>query len=71
MNNKHHSDETKQKLSKMKQGTHPKTEFTPKPCRCIETGIIYPSTCEAKRQTKINHIDACCRGERKTAGGYH
>lgn len=25
---------------------------------------------EAKETLKINHISACCRGERKTAGGY-
>lgn len=30
----------------------------------------YRSAIEAKRQTSINHISACCRGERKTAGGY-
>lgn len=30
----------------------------------------YFSTQEAKRETGISHIDTCCRGERKTAGGY-
>ena len=43
-----------------------------KPIRCIETGIIYPSTHEAGRQTGINqsHISHCCNGKRKTAGGF-
>ena len=41
--------------------------------KCLETGIIYNSACEASRQTKIQRGDICrcCRGERKTAGGYH
>ena len=71
MTNKKHSEETKTKLSKLKKGTHPKTQWPAKKVLCIETNIIYESTCEAKRQTGIGHIDACCRGERLTAGGYH
>lgn len=37
---------------------------------CIETGMIYPSTSEAGRQTKISqsNISACCRGQRQSAG---
>ena len=40
---------------------------------CIETGIIYESLSEAARQTKIDKssISKCCRGKRKTAGGFH
>ena len=30
----------------------------------------WPSTAEAVRVLGIHHIDACCRGIRKTAGGY-
>lgn len=30
----------------------------------------YPSVMEAERQTGIRHISECCRGERRTAGGY-
>ena len=30
----------------------------------------FHSTREARRQTGIYHIDACCRGEREIAGGY-
>lgn len=40
---------------------------------CIETGIIYPSMQEVERLLKIHnsHICDCCKGRRKTAGGYH
>lgn len=43
------------------------------PVLCIDTGIVYPSMCEAERQTGIHHqsISACCNGKRKSAGGYH
>jgi len=36
------------------------------------TGFIHPSASEASRVTGINrgHICECCRGERRTAGGY-
>lgn len=44
-----------------------------KAVRCIETGVIYPSTREASRQTKISltSISYCCNGKLKTAGGLH
>lgn len=40
---------------------------------CLETGLIYKSTRDAERLTKISHscISASCRGVRKSAGGYH
>lgn len=40
---------------------------------CIETGIIYESLREAGRQTATcnGDISKCCRGLKKTAGGYH
>lgn len=41
-----------------------------KPCRCIETNVIYPCTAEATRQTGITHIVDVCLGKRKRAGGY-
>ena len=41
--------------------------------RCIETGVIYKSVIEARRQTNIDDssISKCCRGIYKTSGGYH
>ena len=46
---------------------------TSKPVICIEIGIVYSSTKEAERQTGIHNgsIGHCCRGEYKTAGGFH
>ena len=41
------------------------------PVRCIETGVIYPSICEAVRQTGIRNIGECCRGNRRKAGKLH
>lgn len=40
---------------------------------CIETQVRFKSVSDAHRQTGINlgHIASVCRGERKTAGGFH
>lgn len=40
---------------------------------CVETGAIYDGMRDAERATGVyyTHISACCRGHRKTAGGYH
>ena len=56
---KKHSDESASKIV---------SQFTLKG----ELIKIYPSTHEAERQTGINNnsISLCCRGKRKTAGGY-
>lgn len=47
--------------------------FKEKPVLCVETGVVYRSACEASRQTGAPHgnISTCCRGKRKTTGGYH
>lgn len=39
---------------------------------CIETGVIYESTSDASRKTGLSqsNISECCRGIRKTTGGY-
>lgn len=44
-----------------------------KPVKCIETGEIYYGIHEASKQTNISYqnIWKVCKGERKTAGGYH
>lgn len=42
-----------------------------KKVRCIETGEIYFGAAEAERITGIKHINCCCRGARRTAGGFH
>lgn len=40
---------------------------------CIETGIIYKNSVDAGEKLNIipNNIRECCRGIRKTAGGFH
>ena len=43
------------------------------PVVCVETGIVYSSSHDAFRDTGIQqgNINACCRGTRKKAGGFH
>ena len=71
MYGKHHSDETKEKIS-LALKNHPNTS---KKVLCIETNIIYNSTREAERLTGINHSSisqaANPKGKQKTAGKYH
>ena len=44
-----------------------------KPVLCVELNITYQSAREAMRQTGIgcSKIGECCKGKRKTTGGYH
>lgn len=45
-----------------------------KPVKCLETGIIYPSSAEASRQNppvRQGNIILCCQGKNKTACGKH
>lgn len=69
MYGKHHTEETKQKISKA-LSNHPNTS---KRVLCIETGIAYPSSREIERQFKIPHysINQVCNGKQKTAGKLH
>lgn len=61
--NKELSDETKKKISNANS----------KHIRCVETGVIYKSATLAQNETGVYRtgISAVCRGNRKTAGGYH
>lgn len=79
---RHHSEETRQKMSKSHKGVNtwakgckkPETaERQSKPVVCIETKVIYHSGKDASEKTGVNHshIFQCCKGKRKTAGGYH
>ena len=60
---KHRTNETKNKLM-LKNGIK---------IKCVEKNIIYNSMSEAERMTGIpnSNISKVCKGERKTAGGYH
>ena len=44
-----------------------------KPVMCVETGKIFESATAASKEMSCghSHISACCRGNQKTAGGYH
>ena len=62
------SKETKDKISKSHCGLGIKKVM------CIETGRIYDSVLEATEDNQIKghgHISECCKGKRKTVGGYH
>jgi hypothetical protein len=61
-----HTKQEKEKMRLAKLGK-PNIKLS-KRVICVETKIIYPSVAEAKRKTKINHIDQVCRGERNYAG---
>ena len=71
---KRHTEEAKNKISKANKGKlsgkqHPR-------CRevfCIELNCTFWGAKEAEILYGINksHIAACCKGKRKTAGGYH
>lgn len=61
-----HTKEECKKMSLAKLGK-PNVKLS-KRVLCIETNKQYPSVAEAKRQTKVNHIDKVCRGERNYAG---
>lgn len=55
------------------QDEHCPTTFTSrktKSVKCVETGVIYDSANYAERTLGITHIVDCCRGKRKTAGGF-
>ena len=73
MYGKHHSEDTKRKMSeahkeKIYANTKPILQFS----KDGEFIAEYPSIREASRQTGCNnsHIGSCCKGERKSTGGY-
>lgn len=61
-----HTIEERQKMRLAKLGK-PNIKLS-KRVMCLETKIIYSSVAEARRNTKVNHIDQVCRGERSYAG---
>jgi len=84
MYGKHHSEESKKRMSELKTGKHHSEESKKKiaESRGVD-GVIqysksgefiaeYFSLKEASRQTGCNlgHICACCKGKRKSTGGY-
>lgn len=57
---------------KFKLPNYPKNIKGSKPVKCIETGVVYPSTNEIQRQLGFSqgNISECCRGKRKSAYGF-
>lgn len=43
-----------------------------RPVRCIDTGVVYPSTSEAAKANKLHHanISRCCNGRLYKVGGH-
>ena len=75
---KQHSEESKKKMSESHKGKKLSEEHKrnaadghKKPVVCIETGVVYESIKDAFEKTGIHHIYSVCKGNRKTAGGYH
>lgn len=60
------SDETRDRIKEIK------TEMSGRPVTCLTTGQCFRSLAEAVEKTGVNRsgIIACCKGRRKTAGGY-
>ena len=70
---KRHSEETKKKMASSKFGNHyAPTKSILQFSKYGEFIAEYPSFMEAERQTDISNssICQCCKGTRKTAGGY-
>lgn len=66
---KHHSEETKQKISKSLK----MRDTRPKKIICVETDEIFDSISEAARKygLVVSHICSCCKGKRTVTGSYH
>ena len=69
MYGKHHTDETKRKISENHPNNKTVVQINPNTNEVVNT---YYSVHEAARQTGFSQscISACCRGERKTHKGY-
>ena len=59
------------RISKTKTGVYNTKKS--KPVKCLETGLIFPSTMEVQRQFGFDncYIGYCCKGKYKQAYGYH
>ena len=70
------SEEQRLKLSKIKKGKGLNDNLLKAiriPIICVETNIQYKCMLDASKETNINvsNIAQVCKGNRKTAGGYH
>ena len=67
--NEEKGEKYRNKIKEQRQG---KPMYTIK-VRCVETGQIFNSIKEASEWCGVgrSHIGSCCKGKRKTCGGYH
>lgn len=72
MYGKHHSEESKKKMSGRKKGKPSHKKIT-NSVFCLELNKIFNDATEAGKELFISgyNIIRVCRGERKTCGGYH
>lgn len=70
MYGKHHTEEAKELNRQAHLGANNKMS---KPVVCVDTQVIFMSQGEAGRAMSCDSttINKCCRGVKKTAGGYH
>lgn len=66
-----HTEEAKEKMRQAGIG-RPSSRKVLTPVLCVELGIVYDNATEAGKALRIDScaILKCCRGERKTCGGY-
>lgn len=69
---KHLSEETKRKMRAAQLNNLARSKAVTQYTNGGQFVTTYPSTMEAERQTGVNHsnISLCCKGKRKSAGGY-
>ncbi len=72
MYGKHHSEETKRKMSEAKKGKAAWRKYA-SPVYCKELQTIFTNASEASKETNVSRdgIVKACKGERHTSGGYH
>lgn len=77
---KHHTQETREKMSNTRKGKKLRAETCEKisashkkPVLCVESGKEYESVIDAARETQINKasIYKVCKRQQETAGGFH
>lgn len=71
MYGRNHSEESRDKMRGKRLSLSGANNPHARAVRCVETGEIFDCINDARNKTGIRHISDVCRGERKTAGGYH
>ena len=61
----------RQYLSKPENRAFIDADSRPRPVRCVETGVCYPSQHAAEQATGFRSIHRVCSGRRHVSGGFH